>query len=319
MRAFTQVVNVLRNEALTASQINRFSKEFPLGEGWLGMIISLDISLTVGTGTTPVSEGNLEIIKNILLKSDKDGMHVNCPGRGLYYLAYAKTGRVPLLTAMAASDGHYYTAIPILFSNPYLNVSNDSILDTSRYQSIELEILLGSLADCLGTVGTATATYALSVDVIRTKGALPAKAKPIVYPYVSSLPSVNPANQQFISLERSTDLALLMVLAHSANSATTGEPFSGVSNNDVIGRMSIEDNNEIIFNERDEDQIRCENQTLLGLENVTGWYGFSFASEGSIYNAYATGDKTRLDLKWVNDTLSTSGVSVLIDGVRKLK
>ncbi|UCH71711.1 MAG: hypothetical protein JSW62_04755 [Thermoplasmatales archaeon] len=319
MRGHTSIYNVFRDQTLSTSGLTTFSKEFPLGEGWHMMLLTFKITIGGSGMASAISEGELQIIKNILFLTDRDGNCVNCPGRGLFYLARAQAKHLPNKDAIAASTGDYYVSVPLFFSNPSMSVSKDSVLDTSRYQSVNLHLTMGGLTDLFGTVGSATLALSLSCDVLRTKGALPQSAKPLLYPYISAMPQVNPANQQYIELERSVDLALLMVMAHTANSVTSGEGFSGTNTANVLSRISIEDNDEIIFNERNVRQIIDQNEIEHHLDAVTGFYFFDFQAEGSHFGAYATGPKTRVQLKWVNDTLSTSGVTALVSGVRTLK
>ena len=315
MREFTAMTNVFQNQALTVGAPVSFSKEFPLGEQWLMALLTFEIVIGTG-GTTARADGELLFIKNILLKSDKDPIIINCPARGLYYLGMRKAGgQAPYKDNIDTGTGSYFVQIPLFFSNPLLNVPNDTFLDTSRYKSLTLEVTLGATTDLWSSVGSGAITSVnLSCDVMRVKGT--PTVKTAFVPYTVAMPPVDPTSQSYVDLERSGSLALLNVLLFSTTSATAGVGFSGVASSAVLDQIMIEDNKEQLFNYRNEEQIRFENMIAGRHSNQTGQYHFNFCSEGSIKNAYKTGDKTRLQVKFTNDTPSTSGITALIDGVK---
>lgn len=320
MRGHTEIFNVIRGGALNQNGLTVFSREFPLGEGWLALMLSMNIVLDVNQDTGVVVEGLWRIIRNIMFKTDLDGLSHNCPGRGITYLAQAKSGTYPKVDVLAAADGTYRASFPLFFANPLLNNPMDTVLHTARYRSVELHITLGDINDLFTSHVDGTIVVTLDVDIVRTKGALPQNAFPLAFPYMTALPQVNPAAQAFIDIERAEDLALYLALLHTANDAVSGKGFSGTSANNVIASASIEDNNGYVHYIRPEYLIRQQFALEHELEAVhTGWYGFDLDLEGSIFGAYPTGDKSKCRISWVNDTLSTSGITALIDGYRRLK
>lgn len=320
MRGHSEIFNVVRAAALNQNGLTTFSREFPLGEGWLALMLSLNCLVDINSDTGAISEGLWRIVRNIMFKTDLDGLSHNCPGRGINYLAQAKSGTFPKADVLAAADGTYRASFPLFFANPLLNNPMDTVLHSARYRSVELHITLGDINDLFSTHTDGVLTCSLDVDIIRTKGALPKEAFPLAYPYMTALPQVSPAVQTFIDIERAEDLALYLVMLHTANDAVSGKGFSGTSANNVIASASIEDNNGYVHYIRPEHLIRQQFALEHELEAIhTGWYGFDLNLEASIFGSYPTGDKSKLRVSWVNDTLSTSGMTALIDGYRRLK
>ncbi len=327
-RGHIQNFNVFTSKALTMGGITPFSSEFPLGEGWLAMWLHFVFTLTNTTGTTPIAESELSIIKNILFMTDKDGISFNVPARALWYLNYLLSGTIGNKTAASATAGTFKVTLPLIFSNPRNVNPSDTILDTRRYQKVDLIVTMGTIADWLGTPGDGAITCALTVELQRTYGVL--QTRPIAYPFVAFYPQVNPANATKIDLEKSKDLGLLLLLLHSANSVTSGTPFSGTSANTTLADISLEDNEGFIHKSRpiqliqdvakQQFQLETYNHTAgAALNALTGWHPLYLSSEGSLMGAYPTGDKSRLEVNWTNGALSTSGVTALIQGIRQLK
>ena len=330
MRGHVQNFNVFTNKALTMSGLSTFSSEFPLGEGWFVLWLHFVITLTNTTGTTVISEAELSLIKNIMFKTDRDGISYNIPARALWYLNYLLCGTVGTKTTASATAGTFKVTLPIIFANPRLVRPVDTILDTRRYNMVELHITMGSIADWLSTVGDGALTATLTAEVQRTYGTIPKGGEPVAYPYVASYPQVNPASATKIDIERSTDLALLLALIHSGNSVTSGVGFSGTGANTTLADISIEDNEGYVHYKRPIQLIQDQAKQMFELETynitgaaalnpLTGWHPLFLSAEGSLIGAYPTGGKSRCEINWTNGTLSTSGVTALIQGVRQLK
>jgi hypothetical protein len=318
MRGNTEVINVISNQTLAQGDVTRFGEKFPLGEGWLFMLLTINIALTVGSASGPITNGELALIKNIFLKSDKDGQHYNACGKSLYRNAARVMQINPKKDAIAAASATYRVSIPLFFSNPILRNPNDTILDTMRYKNIELNITIGTLADLFTTTTGASMVVTLDAEVVRTKGALLQKVRPSVFTYVKDFPQVNPAVNTYIELEKNSFLSMLTLLIQSANTVVSGVAFSGVPNDDVFSKLWLSSNEGYVFEQRWEHNIHAENAFLDKIDDV-GYYFFNLIRDGSIFGAFPTGDKTQLRIEWLNDTLSTSGVSVLLTGIQVMK
>ncbi len=312
--------NVVTGAALTKSGTTVFRDQFPLGQGWYVLDLIFHFALTVGTGTGAIVEGTLNILKNIQLKTDIDGLCVNVPGRALYRMAQYFNHTAPILTTLAATDGTYHVHIPLTFCLPFMKRPEDSLLDTARYRGVELYITLGNETDLLTTPGTAAVVSTVDINIVHTAELLAAKARPIVYPYYSFYAPVNPANQTYIEIEKSPDFALGSAFLFAANSATAGVPFNGTASDNTLKTLQLETQAEHLVRAVPAIALQARAKLDRHLETwPTGWYVMDFLKDGSVMSAIATGDKSKLQLNWVNDTLSTSQVTAAVHGFRQLK
>lgn len=322
MRKPIRLQNIISQRAITVNGLNQVLQEFPLGEPWFMMLLTVSVTLTHGTGSGPVADGLLLAIKNILIKTDRDGVIVNASGRGLYRLAQFLSRVAPALDSFAAASGTYRAHIPIYFANPLLLRPEDSVLDTSRYNSVEFYLTFGSLSDLLGTLGTDTATFAFDLAVVKGEQSTKVNpaGKPRVKPYIAAYPPVDPSGQQYIEIEKARDLAIIQIAALAANAVTAGVPFSGTPADTTIDTWQIHDNIGFPvlgmkhFNAQYLAKIEQQIETF-----PAGWFYYNFVKDGSIFSGYPTGDKSMLRLEWLNGTLSTSGVTPIIFGIRALQ
>lgn len=286
------------------------------------MVLTFNIVLTHGTGSTLIGEGELGIIKNILLKTDRDGIIANVSGRGLYKLAQVMLRTAPYKDAVALVTATYRVSIPILFANPLLLRPIDSILDTKRYSTIELYVTFGTIADLMTSAGTDTITANMDVSIVKSEKPLGTGQKelPLVKPYIASFPPVDPAVLQYLEFEKADDLAIAQLIALSCNTATAGVPFSGVPADTIIDTWSVEDN--VGFPVQSIKHYNLQHLAKIEQQIETwpaGLIFYNFIKDGSIFSAYKTGDKSKARLSWVNGTLSTSGVTLAMWGIREMK
>jgi hypothetical protein len=322
-RGYVERANLVTNAALAVGGANTiFSKEFPMGEGWYMMNIRIGIILVVGTGTTAIAEGELLFIKNVLLKTDRGEILCNLPGRALYKITTYQNSCAPNKDAVAASNGTYYVNLPIHFADPKMIRMEDSVLDTSRYNSVTLQITLGSVADLLGTVGTATVTATGTIEVERSLGALPPEAKPHYHISYDYRPPIDASVLTTIDIERSADMAIKRLYVHSCTSGTAGVPFAGVNSDAVQATITIKDQNRFIEKERVHRMIQEHNKNAAFLEAlIAGVEVFDFVMDGSVPSALATGNKSVLQYTWINQAGVTSGyiVTLVEEMLRTLK
>lgn len=321
MRKPFRLQSVVTGKALNLGSLTSLVSEFPLGEGWLMMLLTFNLTLTVGTGTTPIVDGEKTIIKNILVKTDKDGIIANIAGLGAFRMAQFQMQCSPYSDAIAATSATYRTQIPLIFANPQLIRPYDSILDTKRYNTIELYVTYGTVADLLSTVGTATIAATMDVQIVKTEKPLGTGQKelPVVKPYIASYPPVDPNVLQYIELEKASDLAVAHWMACCRNSATGGVPFSGVSADTIITAWSFEDNLGFPLQSIPHYDLQYFTKIEQKMETApVGWIWYNFVKDGSIFSGYKTGDKSKVRVSWVNGTLSTSGVTIGLWGLRQL-
>ncbi len=325
MRGNAEYVNLLTSQPLNVNAKTVISDALPVGEGWYRMHLRVGIVLTVGTASGPITEGELNVIKSILFKTDRGEIVVNLPARALYKIACVKGGIVaPRKDAIAAASATYFVNIPVYFADHYRAIDRpeDSILDTKRYSSMTLEVTMGTTADFFITPGTATFTATLDVESVRTKGLLPEKGGPVAIISYDHRNPVDANTTQFVLLERAADLAIKKLYVHSGTSGTAGVAFSGANSDAVQNIVSIKDQSGFIIKDRIHRMIQESNQIDYTLESIlTGIEVHDFVQEGSIQAALLTAGKTLLQYQWLNQggVGANSIVTVGVEGLRSLK
>lgn len=333
MRGYTERPNLITGAALNASGQTQFSKEFPMGEGWYQMLLEINLAIVIGTGAGPATEGELLIIKNVLLRTDRGEILCNLPGRALWKIAALKNGALPFKDAIAAASATYRVHLPIYFVDPeggpfQMNRPEDTVLDTSRYNSISLQVTMGALTDLFSAPGTATLAITMDVEVERSFGVLPGDPKkkgdggrPVAHINYDYRPPVDASSLQFIDIERSADMSLKRLYVHTGTTGTGGVPWSGANGDAVIATLQVKDQNRFIEKDRLWRQVQHMNKLDSMLESVlSGVIYSSFVSDKSIAAALATADKSVLQLTWTNGTApANSIVTVTQEGIRTLK
>ena len=318
----TEHVNIINGSSLTIGGRSIFKNEFPLGEGWYSMRLRFNISVTIGTGTGAIPEGELKFIRNIFLRTDRGETLVNLPGRAIYKIATVKAGSPPRKDAVAAATAVYSVNLLIPFVDSSMLRPEDTILDTARYNSVTLDIQTGTVADLFTSVGTSSVTATLDCEVERSKFALDEGARPIAHITYEFNPPQDASSQTYVDLEQAPDLNIKRLYVHSCSSGVAGSPFSGTNADDVQDLSSLTDQSGYIVQERIHEMIQDANKDDYSLESVlTGIEVHDFVKDGSINSAIYTGDKSRLRYQWSNTAGVASGdlVTVAYEGVRSLK
>ncbi len=333
MRGYVERPNLITGAALNNSAPNTFSKEFPMGEGWFAMFLIINLAVTIGTGAGPIAEGELLFIKNVQLRTDRGEILCNLPGRALWKIAALKNGALPYKDAIAAATATYRVHLPIYFCDPVggpLNMARpeDTILDTSRYNSVTLQLTLGTTSDLFTAPGTAAVVCTLDVEVERSFGVLPGDPKklgdggrPIAHINYDYRPAVDAASSQFIDIERSGDMSLKRLLIHTGSSGTGGVPWSGANSDAIIAVLNIKDQNRFIEKDRLWRSVQYQNKLNSMLETaLAGVVYFNFVADRSILAAMATVDKSTLQATWTNGTAPANSITTLTqEAIRTLK
>lgn len=308
-------------QALAVNGSTLFSKEFRLGHGWHVMWLHIKVSVVIGTGTTALSDGLLRLIKKVLLKTDRGEIICNLPGRALWYMAAYRMGARPDITTLAASTGDYHIYLPIFFSDPLMLRPEDTILDTSRYQSIDLELQTGSTSDLYGTPGTSTYTATCDIEVERTYGALPEDAKPFYFVSYDSRPPQDASVNPNIELEKSSDLAYKRLFLFTAASGSAGVPWSGNANDTYPVRTNIQDQERFIEKDRVHASVQALNKSMARLETVlAGVEVYDFVQDLSITAALSSADKSALQLALTQSGAAANSIMTLShEAIRLLK
>lgn len=125
------------------------------------LVLGVNQSVTIGTGTTPRTNGELALIDSIFVDTDKHGPIVeSVDGYGMARVLQSIYGALPLTTAIAAATGNYYSGLRIPLAIPEnANAirSYDTALDLFNAR-MTARVQFTDLAKAYGTVGTATST-----------------------------------------------------------------------------------------------------------------------------------------------------------------
>lgn len=317
-----QKVNLVTNFPLTQGGVTIINTPFPLGEGYYTLLMDFKLVLTHGTGATPRADALLRALRDIMFKTDRDGIIFKAPARSLFRRATKIMGTRPYQDTFAAASATYFVQVPFHFANRRARRPEDTLLDTSRYRGIELHILLGSLADMLATVGTDTGVFTVDVSLEKTLYAVDATNAPIMLPYVMGTPAVIPDATTYMDIEKNPDMGMLDFSLFASNTnVIAGIPYSGddpVAGTPVLtGSVSIYDNFGYPFRNIPAHQLQKDNKVKFSLETIElGMHVFDFIEDASALSAYATGDKSVLQVQWSAATASSQVVG-LIDGVKR--
>ncbi len=321
-RGSVEPLNIITGQVLSGSGTTPFSKEFPTGEGYHALNLRINQTVVIGTGAGAVTEGELLVIKNILLKTDRGEVLVNLPGRAIYKIAAYKKGSPPRKDAMAAASATYRVNLPIYFSDAAMNRPEDTILDTNRYRSLSMQVTMGAVTDLFTAPGTATVAFTLDAEVIKTYGLLPDDAKPYYYVAYDYRPPSDANSTTSIKFDRSPDQSIKRAYVHACSSGTAGVPWSGANADDVQDTSVIRESNRFITRDRKHEMIQEQNKNDASLESVlAGIEVFDFVLDGGISSALSTADKNELEYAWTNKAgvAANDLVTLTVEAIRTLK
>lgn len=312
---------IIDGAALTNSKTNRFTKEMqPNGYGIFRFNLRLNFAVTIGNGAGAISEGLLKAVKGITLKAGTFYPLNGVTGRALYKWAAYLAGSPPRMDTLAAATATYSVDLPILFADPRLDDPTDTVLDSSMFNSMELQIELGSVDDLFTAPGTATVAVTVDLESIESDGPLPAIAKPIAIINLEHVLPVDANSATEIDLPREANLAISALVTHENSSGSAGVSFGGTTADDVKETAGVYDQDGHIAEYRYHEMIQNENKNDAGLESVlAGIEVFDFVKDGSLFSSVYTGNKSSLKYKWTNKTVAANDyVSALVVGWKAL-
>lgn len=320
-RGDSENVQFVNAKQLTIGAATPFSDVFKMGHGWWIMWLRITATVVIGTGTTAIADGLLRFVRKVFFKTDRGEQICNEPGRALYYIGAALLSVRPQISTLAAASGDYEIYIPILFADPLVARPEDTILDTSRYQSVDLEVTLGTVADLFAVVGTATVTAKIDVEVERTYGALPAAAKPFWFVTYDHRPPVDASVTPDIELEKSADLNYKRLFLFTGASGQAGVAWSGDANDVYPVRTNIRDQDRTIEKDRPHKMVQAKNKSDYGFETqLAGIEIYDFVKDMSNTAALSSGDKSSLKLELTQTGAAANAIMTLThQGIRLLK
>ena len=316
-RGNTEIKEIFRGRTLTNGAVTRFSPEFPLGEGWVRMMLKLNLAVTIGTGTTPLSENGLRFLRSITFRTDRSEFPVNAvPARALARWETLLRGTGNIQPSIPASTATTSINLDIWFQDPLAIKPEDTVLNTARYSAVTLEVTCGTVADLFGTVGTSSVVPTLDCQVERTRGPLPAKVRPLLFLEYGVRTPIDPTSSQVIDFERASNLAYKRFLIFACNTTTVvGVPFSGDAGNLMLTDVTVDHDGgrpfeTLLFpmqqaNNKMDYSLEVAASALAGL-NMDGTNIHDYVRDGSLQSMLYSGDKSRLRYLWTNGTLGST-------------
>ncbi|MHB1516640.1 MAG: hypothetical protein ACYCVY_13280 [Acidiferrobacteraceae bacterium] len=331
-RGYIDTPNVITGANVNLGGNTNFTNQWPMGFGYYGINLRFTASVTPGATPPvgPITDNFLLLIKNILFQSDRAENFCNLPARALAFLNQLDSGALPQIDQIGVAAGNYYMTLHIPFVDWRMLRPQDTVVDTSRYNSCKLTVTAGTAADIWATPNTGTFTLTMDADIESSYGPLPGEygnaqnigAKPLFY---RELDFNNPIDASggslFVDLKRAEDLAIRKYLVHSCTGGTAGQPMSGANANSVILSSSFQTQAGYIKQNQIAQMVQRENLMSYRLPAVqTGLYVYDFVRDRSNGSALATGNKTYLHYNWVNNGAQAAGnlVTVVSDGLRAL-
>lgn len=326
-RKNTEFFEIGRGLALTQGAVTRFSRELPVGEPWVKLHMVFSHVVVIGTGAGPKVEGGLRIGRGVTFRTDKgEVISDNVPARFLWQNDRFKNGTPASLDAILAANGTFRANVNLWLADPLSLQPSDTILDTARYNTLTLEILLGTVSDLYTAPGTATVVTTLDLYVERLRGRMPAMppGKGIrFHQHYGVLPPVSPSALTEIVLQRAADLAYkrLHVFAEGVTTVA-GIPFSGDADSAIVDDVTLDDGNSIHpFNRTLGRVLRGKNkQDYMQESEVAGLLLLDVMRDGSMNSALYSGDKSRLAVEWTNGAIPAAPqVAVAFDSFKPLR
>ena len=325
-----ELVEIVRAYTLVIGGPTYISSPIPVNNPVVAAIMRVNISLTLGTGSGAISEGELLFTKAISFRSDKNEYFLkNVPGRGLYRMNQIEFGTAGQKDNIAATTGTYTVVYILPFCDFSMKYPYDTVFDPEGrgYKSVELAITTGTVADLLSTVGTSSVTATLDLEFIQMREVIvPGGLKPRYVREIGNVAPVSLSAQLFLDLERSPDLAYTGFLLGTDNAATIGVPFSGIPANTVLTDITLETNNSYPMKsiqwtlKNYLDKFRVAEATFPVGRIYVDMLGFDrMSQDGSYQGALYSAKYGKLRFNSTVGTLSTSQLSCVYDSIRDLK
>jgi hypothetical protein len=263
---------------------------FPTGNLCLEkMHLGINQNLTIGTGTTPATDGELLLIDSIYVDSDKHGPIIeNVDGLGLHRMLQFIYGTRPLTTAIAATTGNYFSGFDI----PLILLDGMRPFDTALdlYNSrMSARVTFNDLSKAFGTVGTATSTPTVTWSGDLLYAPKEPDELPIYMPVfkLKKVPITATQTQYAIPLDYGGLIYLAIGIAQR-NTSTLAE-----FNNTAItasSKVRLDVNGRDAVLPMDWRDIQDMTKTRYGIETVpTGWGVLDFFTRtGSLNDAIDT-------------------------------
>lgn len=268
--------------------------------------------ITIGTGATAATDGELLLEDTIYFETDKHGTIIDgLDGLGAHRLQQFQQGTRPQTTAFAAASATYSTAIrlPFAMTNGYRPY--DTAIDLFRARPV-VKIGLTALDKALGSVGTATDAPVIDVSGRIHYSPIPKQFAdggdlPEFMPFftMKKYPVTSSTNGDKIQLPYG-DRDYLYIAVSQRNNSTYAELSTVVT---ASQRMTLDVNGVNWFEKMALREIQGINKSTYSLETMpTGWAVLDFWSKsGRLADVVPTRGKQGNLFLTVDDTSVTNG------------
>ena len=144
---------------------NTRSVELPRSFLFKYLAFRLSGSVTVGTGTGPINESPLGLIRRIDLIADGRKLLWSITGQHAYRLSHIFQGKQGELDGASTGTDPISAAFIVHNEAVRMRVPIDSYFDPRPYEKVELRIQWGTVADLFTTPGTAAVAASTAIDV----------------------------------------------------------------------------------------------------------------------------------------------------------
>lgn len=308
MRAPLETKTIATGYPLNAG-LNQILKLLPIGELWERIHLTFHYTITHGTGAGIALNGQYGIIKGINIKTDKNEVcYDNVPGIGLYALSTMQNKFEPPSDIIVAASATYDASLDLPFGFSWLTRPEDFYLNSRRYKTVEMTIILGTIADLLLAPGTDTVVTTVDISLVRSTANLWAPnarsmnlSLPHKIPYVKHMPVLDPTALAYWDLESNDEFYITdFIMSSGQTSGVPGIPYSGAPS-DTLDGVTFKDNIHTFLDAVPSKFFVTLRQKLLGVDLI-GAYLYTFIPNGSYKEAYKTKNKSQLQLSWAAAT-----------------
>lgn len=222
---------------VTPGALNTFINNWPKGPGIYETDLHLQLTLTVGTATGPITDGILNYIKQITFKGDTKDTFVNQLSARAIVMgpSFIKSGGITNFDQIAAASGVYDVWIKIYHWDPLEVRPEDTFLDTRLYDQLKLTISLGSMADLFTTPGTASVTATCDIQAWMSYDDMPANVRTIGFTSYGTPGPQDVTQRQYIQLVRDDSVLYKRIYLQTASAG--GGTWYGPNSDSIISQL----------------------------------------------------------------------------------
>jgi len=288
--------------SIAFSSGNTASVELPRSFPYKMIRARLRGSLTIGTGTTPLSDSPVGLIRRFTVIADGRKQLIDISGQHAYRLSNLLNGKAGELVP-ASATGNFFGAFNVHHEMRRFLSPIWSYFDPRPYEKVEARVQWGTTSDLLGTPGTATigAETALDLQLVQTSAGEDAMGFNKIISFDEFSFGAAPVSNFTINVPRTGLLAGILISTYQAGVATNDffqNTATGSSN--VAGGLTLKsDNNFVHIDNLNPSTIQAANVEDYQLDSntggtnmgqgITGYYYLDLTEDGmatSLLNTY---------------------------------